>query len=80
MIAGEPGIGKTRLMLEAASLAESMRMIPVWGRCREDGGAPAFLPWVQILRSGIDQHGEDLDHWERHWPELVSLLQPVTGA
>jgi len=51
LIAGEPGIGKTRLMNELA--AQAMRQgIPVfWGRCWDRGGAPAFWPWVQILRA-----------------------------
>src|SRR5688500_14019088 len=46
---GEPGIGKTRLADELCARAgESARVL--WGRCWEAGGAPAFWPWIEILR------------------------------
>jgi predicted ATP-dependent serine protease len=43
-IAGEPGIGKTRLAQEIAAAAEQAGASVAWGRCREDGGAPAYWP------------------------------------
>lgn len=49
-IAGEPGVGKSRLADEAASRAAAEGMRVLWGRCWEHGGAPAYWPWVQILR------------------------------
>jgi len=67
LIVGEPGIGKTRLAERVASLAgeplaslaadraESPEAGPDldvhWGRCWQGGGAPAFWPWIQLLRS-----------------------------
>lgn len=51
MLVGEPGIGKTRLAEEIASLARQQGANVLWGRCWEDEGAPAFWPWVQVLRS-----------------------------
>jgi DNA-binding SARP family transcriptional activator/tetratricopeptide (TPR) repeat protein len=53
LIAGEPGIGKSRLADEATSLAEARRARVCWGRCWEAGGAPAYWPWVQALREYI---------------------------
>src|ERR1700721_3756696 len=53
LISGEPGIGKTRLADELAGEAASRGMRVVWGRCWEGGGAPAYLPWVDVLRSLI---------------------------
>jgi tetratricopeptide (TPR) repeat protein len=51
LLTGEPGIGKTRLADEAARLAAA-RGVPVhWGRAWEAGGAPAYWPIVQALRS-----------------------------
>ena len=53
LISGETGIGKTRLADELAADAASRGMRVVWGRCWEGGGAPAYLPWVDILRTLI---------------------------
>jgi AAA ATPase domain len=50
-IAGEPGIGKTRLAEAVAARAAGHGMIPLWGRAWESAGAPAFWPWTQLLRS-----------------------------
>ena len=51
LISGEPGIGKTWLADEVARLAAERGMRVAWGRCWEGGGAPAYWPWVQVLRS-----------------------------
>jgi tetratricopeptide (TPR) repeat protein len=51
VIAGEGGIGKTRLAKELARRAIDRGFTVAWGRCAEVGGAPAFWPWVQILRA-----------------------------
>lgn len=49
-IAGEPGVGKSRLADEAAAYAAAQGMRVLWGRCWEHGGAPAYWPWVQVVR------------------------------
>ncbi len=51
LVSGEAGIGKTRLGEELADHAHPDGALVVWGRSREGEGAPAFWPWVQILRS-----------------------------
>ncbi len=51
LISGEPGIGKTWLADEVARHAAERGMRVAWGRCWEGGGAPAYWPWVQVLRS-----------------------------
>ncbi len=51
MLAGEPGIGKTRAAEELATFARVSGARVHWGRCREDEGAPAYWPWVQAIRS-----------------------------
>jgi hypothetical protein len=51
LISGEPGIGKTWLADEVARHAAERRMRVAWGRFWEGGGAPAYWPWVQVLRS-----------------------------
>jgi class 3 adenylate cyclase len=49
-IAGEPGIGKTRLAEEIAAQAARQGARVAWGRCWEGGGAPPFWPWIQVIR------------------------------
>jgi DNA-binding SARP family transcriptional activator/tetratricopeptide (TPR) repeat protein len=52
LIAGEPGIGKSRLLDEVAlRTGEHMRVLR--GRCWEAGGAPAYWPWVEALRDYV---------------------------
>ena len=50
LVAGEPGIGKTRLAEEAARRAAAAGMGVAWGRCHEGDGAPALWPWAQVVR------------------------------
>ena len=40
MLAGEPGIGKTRTAQELAMMAEGRGTQVHWGRCYEEEGAP----------------------------------------
>jgi hypothetical protein len=56
-VAGEPGIGKTRLLLEFARLAGEAGIPVAWGRASEAGGAPALWPWQEILRELLRHHG-----------------------
>jgi DNA-binding CsgD family transcriptional regulator len=51
LLVGEPGIGKTRLAEEAASHAQRGGARVLWGHCYEGEGAPAYWPWVQVLRA-----------------------------
>jgi tetratricopeptide (TPR) repeat protein len=59
LIAGEPGIGKTRCAEAVADMAEDQGALVLWGRCNEEAGAPPYWPWVQILRSYIDASSLD---------------------
>jgi len=55
MLVGEPGIGKTRTAQELASFAETLNAQVLWGRCYEEEGTPPYWPWLQSLRSYIQQ-------------------------
>ena len=59
LISGEPGIGKTRCAEALADLAEDQGALVLWGRCREEAGAPPYWPWVQILRAYVDASSID---------------------
>lgn len=50
LLAGEPGIGKTRLADQVLSRARADGMRVLIGRCWDGAGAPAYWPWVQVLR------------------------------
>jgi DNA-binding SARP family transcriptional activator/tetratricopeptide (TPR) repeat protein len=50
LVAGEPGIGKTRLCEAVANSARERGLHVVWGNGYEGDGAPAFWPWVLVLR------------------------------
>jgi tetratricopeptide (TPR) repeat protein len=50
LVAGEPGIGKTRLAEEVTRRAAVRGVRVGWGRCYQGEGAPAFWPWVQVAR------------------------------
>ncbi len=51
LISGEPGIGKSRLVEQLARRARERGAEVLVGRCWEAGGAPAYWPWVQALRT-----------------------------
>ncbi len=65
LLVGEPGSGKTSTADQLATYARLREAQAVAGHCYEGEGAPAFWPWVQILRSCLA---------DRHPEELASLL------
>jgi len=60
LLAGEPGIGKSRLADELAARASARAASVLVGRCWEAGGAPAYWPWVQALRT-LDSDASEAD-------------------
>jgi eukaryotic-like serine/threonine-protein kinase len=56
LIFGEPGIGKTRLVEELTTYAHLRDALVLWGRCYEGEGAPAYWPWIQIIRAYSVDH------------------------
>jgi DNA-binding SARP family transcriptional activator len=51
LLAGEPGIGKSRLADELVDRARERGAVTLFGRAWEAGGAPAYWPWVQAMRA-----------------------------
>ena len=53
LVAGEPGIGKSRLAVEFAQEVYAAGAVVLWGRCFEEALAP-FQPFAQALRHYVD--------------------------
>jgi DNA-binding SARP family transcriptional activator len=79
LLAGEPGVGKTRLAEELARRADGAAV--AWGRCGEEPGAPPFWPWTQVLRGLlVDLAGErQRALLAGHVAELGPLLPDLAG-
>lgn len=50
LVAGEPGVGKTRLAAQITEQARSLGTASVWGRCTGAEGSPPYWPFVQVFR------------------------------
>ncbi len=59
VVAGESGIGKTRLIEELASRAEAGGAQVLTGWCYEGEGSPPYWPWSQLLRCAIPEEHPD---------------------
>ncbi|WP_082990612.1 BTAD domain-containing putative transcriptional regulator [Mycobacterium sp. 1482292.6] len=73
LIAGEPGVGKTRLAGEWSQRAYELGAIVLYGRCDEDLGAP-YQPFAEALRSLVPCMGPDRLRGLRGVEALLSLV------
>ena len=75
LLAGEPGVGKTRLAAELARTVHDQAAAVLVGRCDEDLGVP-FQPFVEALRHLTDHVTDDElpSRLGRHAGELERLL------
>ncbi len=82
LVAGEPGIGKTRLAEEAARRARAAGVTVAWGRSDPDAGAPAFWPWIQLFRELVaDPTAEPLrTALAPHAADLAPLLPELADG
>src|SRR5207249_306609 len=78
LVLGEPGIGKTRTAEEVGRLASSQGALVLWGSCPEDLRAPAFWPWIQVLRGLVGVvPPKEVDRLGGR--ELLHLVPELTG-
>jgi len=85
MLVGDAGIGKTRLADEVAIKAVEQGARVLWGRCWESGGAPAYWPWMQALRTYIADVGpailtRQLGARARDMAQILPELRPRLEA
>jgi class 3 adenylate cyclase/tetratricopeptide (TPR) repeat protein len=75
LLAGEPGVGKTRLAAELADSAHGGGAMVLAGRCDEDLGVP-YQPFVEALRHFVGHTAPDglSERLGRYGAELVRLL------
>ena len=91
LVAGEPGIGKTRLTSEVARIAHDQGAVVLWGGCEEELGVP-YQPVAEALTHlahslPTDQLTAVLGPWGPELTRLVSDLprlvpdlgEPVPG-
>jgi tetratricopeptide (TPR) repeat protein len=67
LLAGEPGIGKTTMARTLSAEAEERGATAVWGIGWSGNAAPAYWPWVQVVRALVRRPGGE---------ELVAGLGP----
>jgi tetratricopeptide (TPR) repeat protein/predicted Ser/Thr protein kinase len=71
LISGEPGIGKTRLVREIATLVEVSAGMVLTGECYAEGSAP-YAPVAQMIREALS-HAPDLDLPDLVLGDLITL-------
>ena len=87
LLAGEPGVGKTRTASELAQTAFSSGAIVLYGRCDEEAAIP-YQPFVEALDWYVDHTTEpvlgryagDLDRLDPLLRRHVSRLPPRTAS
>ena len=82
LVAGEPGIGKTRLAEQTAARAAELGVPSVWGRCVSEEGTPPFWPWREVLRACVGDcaHGIETPMLASLLPELAGRADPGPGG
>jgi DNA-binding SARP family transcriptional activator/tetratricopeptide (TPR) repeat protein len=81
LIAGEPGIGKTRLASEFAQTAADLGVRVLIGRCSEREGVPSYWPWLQIIRTYVAECPRDrLRHELGHSAAPIAGVLPEVGT
>ncbi|BAT59385.1 adenylate cyclase 2 [Variibacter gotjawalensis] len=90
-IAGDPGMGKSRLLYEFRGNIDQARFVYLAGRCTREGQRTAFFPFIEIVRSWADiAIGEDrrqtikklneaLDALGLFTPDRLAILLNLTG-
>ena len=75
LISGEPGIGKTTLVAQAARAAHAAGANVVYGHCEDGLGAP-YQPWITALTQLVEHTDESVlrEFVDTRGPALARLL------
>ncbi|HTZ13793.1 MAG TPA: BTAD domain-containing putative transcriptional regulator [Mycobacterium sp.] len=79
LVAGEPGVGKTRLSGEWSRQAYDQGALVIYGRCDEDLGAP-YQPFAEALRSLVPCLGAQGLRGLRGVEALLALVPGLTDV
>jgi tetratricopeptide (TPR) repeat protein len=89
MVAGEPGMGKTRLVEEAGAYARLHRAQVLVGRCYEGEAASPYSPFVEIIREYVSTRpdhvlktamGEGASDVAKLVPEIHKRIPDLSSA
>ncbi|HEY7834981.1 MAG TPA: AAA family ATPase [Ktedonobacterales bacterium] len=80
VLAGEPGIGKTRLLREAARRAPGAGWAVLAGACQRRGGQEPFAPFVRLLADRTAQRAPAQLRAELEGCAWLARLLPELGA
>jgi class 3 adenylate cyclase/predicted negative regulator of RcsB-dependent stress response len=75
LLAGEAGIGKTRLSRELARRAQKLGCDVLWGSCSEAELSLPYLPFVEAIGTQLDE--QDLDALRAELGPMVAELAQV---
>ena len=77
LVAGEPGVGKSRFAAECARSVHEKGALVLLGRCEEGVAAP-YRPFTEALRQLVDAERDELDNWAAtHGAHVEALLPDV---
>jgi tetratricopeptide (TPR) repeat protein len=81
LLAGEPGVGKTRLGQEATALLQGGGFLLAAGTCHEPQRTIAYAPLVEALGMLVEVAPESISRdAARRWPYLTRLLPELSEA
>ncbi len=81
LIAGEPGIGKTRIAEEVAAHGRRRGALVLWSRCWNPAGAPAYWPWIQLIKACLARRIAANSHTEIELAVTeISRILPSAGG
>jgi DNA-binding CsgD family transcriptional regulator/tetratricopeptide (TPR) repeat protein len=79
LVAGEPGIGKTRLLVELAARARAAGTLVLSGRAYDVEGLPAYHPYAEAFRAYLREQSPDaiIATLRSTAPDLVRIVPEI---